>query len=77
MILAGIGVLPAVVPAFQHLLPRGDESRATAPRMAPAGTSDGRQPSPAVARIRARWQLQFPFHKDNVRRIREKRSAQP
>ena len=31
----------------------------------------------AVARIRAGWKLQFPFHKDNVRRIREKRSAQP
>jgi len=49
MIFAGVGVLLAVVLAFQHLLPRSDESRAAAPRMAPAGTSDDRQPPPVAA----------------------------
>jgi len=28
----------------------------------------------SIARIRNGWRLQFLFHKDNVRRIREKRS---
>ena len=31
----------------------------------------------AIARIRNGWKLQLPFHLDNVRRIREKRSSQP
>ncbi len=31
----------------------------------------------AIARIRNGWRLQLPFHLDNVRRIREKRSSQP
>jgi HEAT repeat protein len=49
MILAGVGVVLAVVLAFQHLLPGGDESRGKAPRMAPAGAPDGRQAPPAAA----------------------------
>jgi HEAT repeat protein len=49
LILAGVGVVLAVVLAFQHLLPRGDDSRDKVPRMAPAGAPDGRQPPPAAA----------------------------
>ncbi len=49
LILAGVGVVLAVVLAFQHLWPRGDESRDKAPRMAPAGAPDGRQAPPAAA----------------------------
>ena len=48
-ILAGVGVVLAVVLAFQHLLPGGDDSREKAPRMAPAGAPDGRQAPPAAA----------------------------
>jgi HEAT repeat protein len=39
----------AVVLAFQHLWPRGDESREKAPRMAPAESQDGKQASPPAA----------------------------
>jgi HEAT repeat protein len=49
LILAGVGVLLAVVLAFQHLWPRGDESREKAPRMAPAAAPDARQAPPAAA----------------------------
>ena len=49
LILGGIGVVLAVVLAFQHLLPRGDDSRDKVPPMAPAGAPDGRQPPPAAA----------------------------
>lgn len=31
----------------------------------------------AIARIRNGWKFQLPFHLDNVKRIREKRSSQP
>jgi HEAT repeat protein len=31
----------------------------------------------AIARIRNGWKLQLPFHLDNVKRIRQKRSSQP
>ena len=49
LILAGVGVVLAVVLAFQHLWPRGDESREKAPRMAPAESQDGKQASPPAA----------------------------
>jgi len=49
LILAGVGVLLAVVLAFQHLWPRGDESRDKVPRMAPAAAPDARQAPPAAA----------------------------
>jgi len=59
LILAGVGVLLAVVLAFQHLWPRGDESRDKAPRMAPAGAPDARQAPAAASGAAAASEAQY------------------
>jgi len=48
LILGGVGALLALVLAFQHLWPRGDESPKAKPRMAPNAAPDARQPTPAA-----------------------------
>jgi HEAT repeat protein len=59
LILAGVGVLLAVVLAFQHLWPRGDESRDKVPRMAPAGVPDARQAPAAASGAAAASEAQY------------------
>ena len=59
LILAGVGVLLAVVLAFQHLWPRGDDSREKAPRMAPAGAPDARQAPTAASGAAAESEAQY------------------
>jgi HEAT repeat protein len=48
MILAGVAALLAMVVAFQHLLPGGDESQEKATLAAPAGARDDGQAPPAA-----------------------------
>ncbi len=63
LILAGVAALLAAVLAYQHLLPRGDDSLAQTPGMAPAKAQDQGQPPPAASGAPAAPEADMPYTK--------------